>query len=129
MLDVKTRETQAHDGDEASRVAYEPPDQKVAVAPTQASSAAGEVAADQVEKGVSPLRLALRSFRGHRSAMIGLFVLSVLYFVAIFADFLAPYGRDNQIRDLQWTAPTRLHFSDEHGFSWRPFIYPIRGYI
>src|SRR4051812_26046469 len=126
MLDLQARNKPGGDPrDEASRAAYEPPDQKVEVAPSLESSA--EVAPEQVEKGVSPLRLALRSFRGHRSAMIGMVVLSILYFVAIFADFIAPYGRDNQIRDLQWTAPTRLHFSDEHGFSWRPFIYPIHG--
>jgi peptide/nickel transport system permease protein len=84
---------------------------------------------DKDARGVSPLRMALRSFRGHRSAMLGMGILAVLYIVAIFAEFIAPYGRDNQVRDLQWMPPTRLRFSDERGASWRPFIHPIRGYI
>ena len=95
------------------------------------ASEPGPVAVEpsEVERGSSPLRLALRSFRSHRSAMIGMAILGVLYFVAIFADFIAPYGRDNQERELQWTPPTHLHFADSNGFSWRPFIYPLRGYI
>src|SRR4051812_28938066 len=117
MLDLQTRSAEP-----AEPAGLEPP--KPAAAPeSEPAPAAG------VEKGVSPLRLALRSFRAHRSAMVGLFVLGLFYVVAIFADFTAPYGRDNQVRDLQWTPPTRLHFSDERGFSWRPFIYPIHGYI
>src|SRR5262249_8508732 len=84
---------------------------------------------EEVVRGVSPLRIALRSFRAHRPAMFGLGVLAGLYLVAIFADFIAPYGADNQVRDLQWTPPSTLHFRDDKGFSWRPFIYPIRGYV
>jgi peptide/nickel transport system permease protein len=84
---------------------------------------------DRVVRGTSPLRLALRNFRAHRHAVIGLWVLGLLYFLAIFADFIAPYHYDNQIRELQWTPPTRLRFSDANGFSWRPFIHPTRSYI
>lgn len=87
------------------------------------------VQTEEVVKGVSPLRLGLRQFRAHRSAMVGLWVLVVLYLVAVFADFVAPYSRDNQVRELQWSPPTHLHFSDENGSSWRPFIYPMRGFI
>jgi peptide/nickel transport system permease protein len=80
-------------------------------------------------KSVSPLRLALRNFRAHRHAVIGLWVLVLLYLLAIFSDFIAPYHYDNQVRDLQWAPPTRLHFSDAKGSSWRPFIHPMRSYI
>ncbi len=77
----------------------------------------------------SPLRMSWRSFRRHKPAMIGLVVLGLLYFVAIFADFLAPYGFDDQERDLQWAPPTELRFRDASGFSFRPFINPKRSYI
>jgi peptide/nickel transport system permease protein len=80
-------------------------------------------------RSLSPLRLALRNFRAHRHAVIGLWVLVLLYLLTIFGDFIAPYHYDDQVRDLQWTPPTHLHFSDKNGFSWRPFIYPIRSYI
>jgi peptide/nickel transport system permease protein len=84
---------------------------------------------ERVVRGVSPMRLAMRNFRAHRHAVIGLWVLGVLYFLAIFADFIAPYHYDNQVRELQWTPPTDLRFSDEKGWSWRPFINPLRSYI
>jgi len=70
-----------------------------------------------------------KAFRKSRMGVIGLSIVSVLYFVAIFADCLAPYGFDNETRDLLWAPPTRLHFSDANGSSWRPFIYPTRSYI
>jgi peptide/nickel transport system permease protein len=83
----------------------------------------------EVVRGTSPLRLAMRNFRAHRHAVIGLWVLGILYFLAVFADVIAPYHYDNQVRDLQWAPPTRLHFSDANGSSWRPFIHPMRSYI
>jgi peptide/nickel transport system permease protein len=84
---------------------------------------------EQVVRGVSPMRLALRNFRAHRHAVLGLWVLGLLYFLAVFADFIAPYHYDNQVRELQWAPPSRLRFSDDNGFSWRPFINPMRSYI
>src|SRR3954467_8939238 len=109
--------------------ASEPTKDSAPPGPGPTDPAQEAAALDQDARGVSPLRLALRSFRGHRSAMLGLAILAILYITAIFAEFIAPYGRDNQVRDLQWTGPTRLRMSDERGFSWRPFIYPIHGYI
>jgi peptide/nickel transport system permease protein len=82
-----------------------------------------------VEKGRSPLRVSLSNFFSHRPAVVGLCILAVLYFVAIFAEFVAPYNYDEQNRDLLWTPPSSLKFSDEQGFSWRPFTYPIRSSI
>ena len=80
-------------------------------------------------EGESPFRSAWRAFRKSRLGMVGLIALIILYGLAIFADFVAPYHYDDQVRDLQWGRPTRLHFSDEKGFSIRPFIYPTRSYI
>jgi ABC-type dipeptide/oligopeptide/nickel transport system permease subunit len=48
--------------------------------------------ADQFfEKPASQWRLALRRFRGRKSGMIGLFLISGLVLVAIFAPLIAPY--------------------------------------
>jgi peptide/nickel transport system permease protein len=82
-----------------------------------------------VRASEGPIRSAWRHFRRHRLGMTGFILLIVLYAMALFADFIAPYAPDSQVRDLQWAPPTTLHFRDEKGFSWRPFIYPIRSYI
>ena len=80
-------------------------------------------------KGRSPVGVALRQFRSQKPAVAGLLILFVLYVVTLFPGFIAPYGYDNQARDAQWAPPTDLHLSDASGFSWRPFIYPVRTYI
>ena len=82
-----------------------------------------------IEKGRSPLRVSLSNFLSHRPAVFGLFVLFILYVVALGADFIAPYHFDNEERSLQWSPPSNLHFSDENASGWRPFVYPIRSYI
>jgi peptide/nickel transport system permease protein len=96
---------------------------------TRESSARPPSRADATAAGQGPLRMAWRSFRKHKLGMAGLGILCLLYLMVIFADFIAPYPADFQTRDLQWSPPTRLHFSDENGFSVRPFIHPIRSYI
>src|SRR6266545_317267 len=73
-----------------------------------------------------PARLAWKRFRRHRPGMAGLVILAILYLMAIFADFLAPYHYTNEERELTWAPPTWLTFSDAKGFSIRPFIHPFR---
>src|ERR1041384_372936 len=75
---------------------------------------------------VGPWKMAWRRFRRHKPGMFGLFVLVIFYLVAIFADFVAPYDYQDEARDLLYTPPTHLHFSDQNGFSWRPFIHPFQ---
>lgn len=77
----------------------------------------------------SPLRIAYRAFRRHRIGMFGFWLLLALYLLVIFSDFIAPYDPDNQVRELQWSPPTGIHFSDSAGFSFRPFVYAFRNEI
>ena len=49
------------------------------------------------ETPVSPWRLALRRFRGRKSGMIGLFLISALVLVAIFAPLIAPYDPNEDL--------------------------------
>jgi len=98
--------------------------------PASAPQRAGvEAHATDAAPADGPFRSAWRAFRKHKLGLVGLFLLILLYGMAIFADFVAPYDFDDQVRDLQWGRPTALHFSDEKGFSIRPFIYPTRSYI
>lgn len=79
------------------------------------------------EVGLSPARLAWREMRKNRFAMAGLGVLLLLYTLALFAPFLAPYdAQDKSPADTQTTfhPPMRLRFVDASGnFSLRPFVY------
>ena len=63
-------------------------------------------------------------FARHRIALVGLIVLVVLYSMALFAGFFAPYHYDNDDRKHSYNPPTKVHFFDEEGtFHLRPFVY------
>ncbi|MFB3897117.1 MAG: ABC transporter permease [bacterium] len=77
-----------------------------------------------MNKTNSPIRIAFRRLRRHKMAMLGLWVLGLLYFSAIFAHFLAPYPYYEDFRNNANQPPTRIHFIDHQGqFSFRPFVY------
>ncbi len=58
------------------------------------------------------------------SAFYSLVFLLFLYFVALFADFIAPYPYDVQFRHYPYCPPTPIHFFDRDGhFHLRPFVY------
>lgn len=63
-------------------------------------------------------------FRRHRAAMLATWVLGIMFFLGIFAEFFAPFGpttRDTQYIDGK---PQLPRFCDDiHGCSMQPFIY------
>ena len=60
----------------------------------------------------------------NKLAYLSFYILVVLYFLAIFADFISPYPYDKQHRDTPYHPPTQIHFFDEKGnFHFRPFVY------
>ena len=68
----------------------------------------------------SQWRLMWWSFRRHRLAMIGLTIVILLYLIALFAEFFAPFDpQAARARDV-YHPPQRIHFVDtaEDG-SWR----------
>jgi peptide/nickel transport system permease protein len=68
--------------------------------------------------------LALQRLRRHKLAMLSMWILGFLYALAIFADFIAPYGMDDERRDLSYCPVMRLRFVDDEGsFHLRPFVY------
>jgi len=81
------------------------------------------------EKAIKPVsasqaRLALRRLRRHRLAMFSMVILGFLYALAIFADFVAPYGFDDERRELSYCPVMRLNFVGEDGtVHLRPFVY------
>jgi len=77
--------------------------------------------------GRSPWQIMWAKLRRNRLAMFGLAVLGVLYFGAIFAGFLSPYGYTHQFRDDNWHPPQigDIHFWDDEGTFHGPFVYKL----
>ncbi len=66
-------------------------------------------------------------FKRHRLAMVAMFVLLTLYFIAIFCEFVSPndpYQRSSFI----YAPPQKIHFWDRETkrFYLRPFVYAIK---
>jgi peptide/nickel transport system permease protein len=60
----------------------------------------------------------------NKLAYLSMYILFVLYFLAVFADFISPYPYDLQHRDSPYHPPSQIHFFDEKGnFYLRPFVY------
>lgn len=65
-------------------------------------------------------------FVKHKLAMGALGVLSIFYFLAIFAEFTSPYDPRAYDVNKLCCPPQRLHFFDENGnFNLRPFVYQV----
>jgi peptide/nickel transport system permease protein len=65
-------------------------------------------------------------FRKHKLAVASFFVLCLLYFVAIFAEFVAPYDPNKQNTKLLFVPPRRVRFVDREGkLKLRPFVYGL----
>jgi peptide/nickel transport system permease protein len=62
-------------------------------------------------------------YRKNRLAFLGMFVLAVLYSMAILAGVLAPYEATERFGGLEMAPPTKIHIRDEEGNLYRPFIY------
>ncbi len=58
--------------------------------------------------------------------LIGLLGLGFFYFVALFADFVAPYDYRQEDRDMSFCPPYKLRFYDGQHIYIRPFVYPYK---
>lgn len=82
-----------------------------------------ERAARAAEQVRTPAQLAWRQLRKHRMALIGGAVLIILYTLALFAEFIAPYTLDYADRNKFYHPPVVPRFYDAQGFSLRPFVH------
>jgi len=83
--------------------------------------------AERKPKPRSPWRIAWRHLLRNRMALAGGVILAILYFLALFAGFFAPYSLERQNRSNSFQPPTRIHFLDDEGrFYIRPFVYNYR---
>lgn len=70
-----------------------------------------------------PWKLMWWRFRKHRMAMVSAVVLIVMYFVAIFCEFVAPYEPDNALLQFKQVPPSSIHIRDTEGQFHFPFVY------
>ncbi len=71
-------------------------------------------------------QLMWRKFRKHRLAMTAALILVFLYFLAIFCEFISPYGPFTRFSKYVNAPPQRIHFFDkDEGFQLRPFVYDL----
>ncbi len=75
----------------------------------------------------TPARLFWRQFRKSQIAVIGAILLVILYGLALFAPFVAPYSQEVMDRERFFHPPQRLHWVDARGaFRIVPFVHPTR---
>lgn len=66
-------------------------------------------------------------FRKHRMAVVSTILLILLYAVALFSEFVAPYDPNTYVEQYVYTPPQQIHFVDEAGnFQIRPFVYGLQ---
>ncbi|MDA1137884.1 MAG: ABC transporter permease [Planctomycetota bacterium] len=73
------------------------------------------VTTDQDLGSLSQSQLIVRGFMRHRLALIGFYVLLLLYMVAIFAGFVAPYTSEWRDLDHAYCPPQLVRFSFSNG--------------
>lgn len=87
-----------------------------------------DVQVPQVEHSKSQGRIVWEQFIKHRVALVGGTILILMYLMAGFAGFIAPYGINEYRRSPvgAFVPPTQVHWIDpETGRLTRPFIYDV----
>jgi len=77
------------------------------------------------ERSQSYWQKAWMRFRRHPFARWAGGVLVVLYLLALFADFVAPYPEAQSFRKLQFVRPTKIYFKTEDGRWSRPYVCKV----
>ena len=75
----------------------------------------------------SQYRLMWRRLTRHRLAIVGGVVLAMLYLIAMFCEFIAPYDPSTKNTALLTAPPQRIHLFGAGGVSLRPFVYAYTG--
>lgn len=77
---------------------------------------------------VTPGQLVWRKFRRHRLAMFGGVLTLLLYVIAIFAPFVAPFGPNEYRSQYTYAPPQSIHWvhTDETGRTvWGPYVHDL----
>jgi peptide/nickel transport system permease protein len=72
-----------------------------------------------------PMLLMWWKFRKHKMALISGVIVILLYLIAIFAEFVAPYNPEQYFSQYKLAPPTRVRMIDANGQLRMPFVYKI----
>ncbi len=64
-------------------------------------------------------------FRKHKMAMLSAVIIILLYLVAAFCEFIAPYDPEQTFIKYKYTPPSRVRIRDAEGSFHAPFVYKI----
>ena len=64
-------------------------------------------------------------FKRHKLAQMAMVVLGILYFIAIFAEFVSPHDPLHRFKDYLSFSPISIHIRDTQGKFHTPFVYGI----
>lgn len=81
----------------------------------------GVMLEDEARYAASQWKLMWRKFLRNKAAIIGGIVILLMYFVALFANFFAPYTLTTRFRKRIYFPPQRVHFFHDGKFG--PFVY------
>ncbi|NPV06402.1 MAG: ABC transporter permease [Anaerolineae bacterium] len=89
-----------------------------------------ELPVDEAEEGklalLSHRQLVFLRFRKNRLAVLGLCVITCLYVMVAFAEFVAPYDPNRRFQGYVYAPPSKIRLQAEDG-SWHwPFTYPVK---
>lgn len=79
-----------------------------------------KMSSEELERSVytaSQGKLILRRFLRHKLALVGLIVLCIFYFTALFADFFSFNDPQKYFDDHPNTPPMQIYFADDNGLS------------
>jgi len=74
----------------------------------------------------SQWQLMWRKFKKHKLAIIGISILAIFYTVALFCEFFSTHGMHKRYPKYIYCPPQRIHFFDDRGFHFRPFVYGFK---
>jgi len=74
----------------------------------------------------SQWQLMWRKFIKHKLAILGISILAIFYIAGIFCEFFSSYEVCHRYPEYVYCPPQRIHFFDEEGFHFRPFVYGFK---
>lgn len=77
-------------------------------------------------QSLSQWQLMWRKFKRHNLATTAIVILLIFYLIALFAPFISPYEPVKRYNEYVYAPVNMIHFYDESGFSFRPFVYKLK---